>query len=581
VVLDRSADETGGDTRRGALLWRLALVIAVLISFAPLYTADFTQWDDRYNIVENPRLNPPTWAGVAYHWTHTAYDLYIPVTYTAWAGLAWLGYVAEPDAAGSHLNPYLFHAANVLLHAGATLLVFEILRRLFRRDLAAACGALVFALHPVQVEAVGWVAGFKDVLAGFLSLAAIVFYLDEETTKSQPIKFAAAVFLFILAILSKPIAMVVPVIALSLDVILHRRPIKQSFLRFGIWLPLSIACAVMSKLVQPAKYDFVLVPFIDRPFIAGDALAYYFYKLIWPAHLGLDYGRSPHQTLTSGQPYFTWIIPFVIAVLLWMKRRTWPTLAAGGAIFLMALAPLLGFASFDFQLYSTVADHYLYLPMLGAAVVLASIAPRKANGVYLSIWFSICCVLAVLTWRQARVWEDSTTLFTHAIEVNPKSWASHSNLAQAMLRNGEYESAERECRIALAQHPGHLSTYSDLGNCLRVLHKPEQAMADYREALRYLDAKDPAAWVAMGNLLQAAEKPREAAEALRRAADLAPGDAGIRTNLAAILAEQGELQEAIDIYQAALRLKPDSPEARAGLEQAKKALAEKGTGKSG
>jgi protein O-mannosyl-transferase len=609
-VLDRSADDPGGDAQRGAMLWRAALLLAVLVSFAPLYRAEFTQWDDRYNIVENPRLNPPTWAGVAYHWTHTAYDLYIPVTYTAWAGLAWLGYVAEPDAVGSHLNPYLFHAANVLLHAVATLVVFEILRRLFRRNLAAGCGALFFALHPVQVEAVGWVAGLKDILAGFLSLAALYFYLDDERFAPSPgtpgegrgegssppkqkdphlnplpeyrerrsstsVRFAAAILLFILAMLSKPIAMVVPVIALTMDLILQRRPLRQALVRFAILLPFSIACAITSKLIQPAKYDFVQVPLYQRPLIAMDALAFYLYKLVWPVRLGLDYGRSPQQAIASGWPYFTWIVPGAIAILLWLNRRRRPALAAGGAIFVIALSPSLGLAPFDFQLYSTVADHYLYLPMLGLAIALASIAPQARQRVYLTIWLLVCCVFAILTWRQTRVWQDSTTLFTHAIEINPKSWASHSNLAQALERNEQYESAERECRLALAQHPGHISTYADLGNCLRALHKPEEALAAYHEALPYADPKDPLCWSALGNLLSAADKPKEAAEAFRRAVALSPEDAGMRTNLAAILAEQGSLEEAIDLYQSALKITPTLPAALAGLEEAKKELAER------
>src|SRR4051812_26018303 len=117
--------------RRIFMALRIALVASVLLAYSPLFTAEFTVWDDWFNVVENPRLNPPTISGVAFYWTHPAFDLYIPMTYTLWAGLALVGYVNQPDAWGSHLNSYVFHAANIFVHIGAALLVLEILRRLF------------------------------------------------------------------------------------------------------------------------------------------------------------------------------------------------------------------------------------------------------------------------------------------------------------------------------------------------------------------------------------------------------------------------------------------------------------------
>ena len=109
-----------------------------MVAYSPLFNAEFTVWDDCYNVAENSRLNPPTFESVAYYWKNAAFDLYIPVTYTAWAAIARVGYVASPDASGSHLNPYLFHIANVLLHAVAALMVLEILLKLIGDPWAAS-----------------------------------------------------------------------------------------------------------------------------------------------------------------------------------------------------------------------------------------------------------------------------------------------------------------------------------------------------------------------------------------------------------------------------------------------------------
>ena len=131
--------------------------MSVLLAYSPLYTAEFTCWDDSYNVAENPRFNPPTLASVGYYWTHPAYDIYIPVTYTVWAAIVRVAYVASPDASGSHLNSYLFHTANVLLHAGAGLMVLGILRRLRFGAWAAGIGAMVLrCIRCKSRRSAGW-----------------------------------------------------------------------------------------------------------------------------------------------------------------------------------------------------------------------------------------------------------------------------------------------------------------------------------------------------------------------------------------------------------------------------------------
>ncbi|HTL30181.1 MAG TPA: hypothetical protein VL282_13205, partial [Tepidisphaeraceae bacterium] len=149
----------------------LLLVAATLLAFGNLLSADFTSWDDPFTITSNPHLNPPTWSGLGYHWRTPEYGLYIPLTYTAWWLIAHVAYSSQPDARGMSLSPMIFHAANIGLHLISVLFVYAILRRILKRDWAACIGALLFALHPVQVEAVGWLSGMKDVLCGTLSLA--------------------------------------------------------------------------------------------------------------------------------------------------------------------------------------------------------------------------------------------------------------------------------------------------------------------------------------------------------------------------------------------------------------------------
>src|SRR5688572_11177243 len=258
--------ERGGSSGIHVIL----IVVATLLALSPLTIADFTSLDDESTVARNPKLNPPTGEGLRYHWAHPHMDLYVPVTYTAWWVLANLAWMSEPDATGIQFNPFVFHTANLLTHIAAALVAYALLVRLLAissareedstgrlaahrgkagastRTAAAACaGALLFALHPVQVKTVGWVSGLKDLLFGLLSLVALWQYVihgqvlssgdaedaaahdSAETGRVRSLAlrhYAFASVALMLAMLSKPTAVVVPAIALVLDFLILRRP---------------------------------------------------------------------------------------------------------------------------------------------------------------------------------------------------------------------------------------------------------------------------------------------------------------------------------------------------------------------
>src|SRR5262249_20204565 len=150
--------------------WVVLALVTVLV-FARVCSFDFSWWDDWQTVHQNPWLKGPAGAALAYYWAHPAYGLYIPVTYSAWIGLAAGSSLQQADPKGISLNPWVFHSANLLVHLTASLLAFALLRMLLKKDVPALFGAMLFAIHPVQVESVAWVSGLKDVLAGALSLA--------------------------------------------------------------------------------------------------------------------------------------------------------------------------------------------------------------------------------------------------------------------------------------------------------------------------------------------------------------------------------------------------------------------------
>ncbi|HMB94812.1 MAG TPA: hypothetical protein VKK61_02105, partial [Tepidisphaeraceae bacterium] len=394
----------------------ILLIVCTLVAMGNLAHSEFVSWDDPFNIYQNPRLNPPTFEGIAFYWKHFAYGLYIPLTYTLWGLLALIAKVA-PDPQGISLNPWVFHTASLIIHLISGLIVFKILELLIRNRLAAWIGALLFAIHPVQVEAVAWAAGMKDVLCGMLALLAIWQYLI-YAREQKKLYYFLGLIAFIAAMLSKPSAMVVPVILFAIDFWLLRRNWKSILNSLLPWIILSVIGAVIAQNAQPA-IGVTPAPMWARPFIAADSLAFYLYKIVWPINLTIDYGWRPEIIIQQWWFYIVWIVPVALGIALALSRKRQPELLVAGIIFIAVLAPVLGFVTFLFQYFSTTADHYLYLAMLGPALTVAWIIDRFSQPIVMRIAAIILALLGLRTILQTQYWHDDFELFPHALAVNP------------------------------------------------------------------------------------------------------------------------------------------------------------------
>jgi len=484
--------------------------------------ADFSQWDDQADVAQNIMLHPPTWQGVEHYWLHSEGDLYIPITYTVWSALA---VVAQPDNPRAVLNATIFHVANIIVHILSVLVVYAILRLLIGDIFPAAAGAAIFAIHPVQMETVAWISGMKDLLAGLLGMAAVWVYLLGARRKGASVfswRYALASLLFLAAMLAKPSAVAVPLIVLGVDILMLRRPVKVAIGWALPWILAGCVIAAIGKIVQPAGFANLHVPLAARPLVACDAVAFYLYKLIFPAWLCIDYGRSPSFVLWNA-PYYawwTWIAPVALGIFLWRHRRRWPALAAAGWIFVAGIVPVLGLVRFDFQVTSTVTDHYLYLSMLGPALALAAILRLAANR-RLAVGFATVWIAALATRAmfQSAAWMNGQALFTHAVEVNDRSWIAHDNLAALALARFDARTALREANEAMEIDPDERQTFTNLALAEEQLGQLQKAEATFRLALaRFPD--DPAANETLAAFLLNTGHPAEAARLFSRALEL-------------------------------------------------------------
>lgn len=586
---------------RKALIVVLLLMVPLSV-FLQTLRFDFV-WDDEVNVAKNPRVSTPAISGFNEIWQRPYEGLYIPLTYTLWAALA---PIARSSAASdsNDLNPAIYHLANIALHLLNGLLAFTLLRRIVPDDWAAATGALVFLIHPAQVEAVAWITGMKDLLSccfSFLTLWQYLAYADSkraskgrgthgandlESATAAGIwlkpwaHYGAATLFFIAAMLAKPAAVVLPIIGFLLDRFVLKRSLRGSAVPLGFWVLLSAPCVILTRLAQPEN-ELGFVPSLwVRPFIAMDALAFYLYKLLLPFPLAPDYGRSPNAVMATGWIYWSWLVPVAIGLLLWHYRDKYPTVILAVGIFVAGMLAVSGIVPFRFQNSSTVADRYVYLSFAGVALGTAWLVDRFRSRIMISASALVLLFLAIISAVQVRYWRDDTTLFRHTLEINPQSWAAHYGLGRTLVREGNNDSAIQHFREAVRLQPEFTKAHFSLAGLLRRAGDVESSIREYREALRiaprYADAHH-----GLARALEAQGDFDDAIVEYRHAIEAAPGRSDIFYDFGRMLAARGEPAGAADQFRSALQIDPGFAPARQALDAALAELRQSQTSRGG
>ena len=606
---ERGGANPAAQRARARWPWLLAaalIVAAVALFLAPALRGEFTNWDDDVNVTGNPLLTEQAGgARLARIWGGPYRNLYIPLTYTS--------YLADLAVGGG--RPAAFHLGNIVLHAAASVGVLLLLGLLLRADrggarpgrgalvLAASAGAVVFALHPVQVEPVAWITGRKDVLSGALAVWAWVAYVAATPPEGRvrPWVFAAALAALAASLLAKPAAITLPLAMAAADVAVRRAGWRRTALRVSPFLAVGAAMALVTAGAQvvPEELARRVAPWM-RPAVAGDALLFYAGKLAWPADLAPVYGRVPWEV----PPVPGHLVLLVVAVLLaagaWMRARWW----AGPAVFVAGLLPVLGFAPFLFQIYSTVADRYLYLPMtgvaLGATLGAAWVLRRWARAVVplAVVVVAAGCVLGVLSARQTAVWRDSLGVWTRALRVAPGVAESHNNMGIALamagrdaeafthfseavrlkphyadalnnyaiglMDRGRAEEARRIMEGVVADRPRGVQGLITLGNAHAALGDAEAAATSYLAALAVEPRRADARYnLALARIAQ--ERLGEAETLLRDVVRADPRHREGALTLGGVLERLGRPAEAAGLYRGVLATHPRDAEAAKGL----------------
>jgi tetratricopeptide (TPR) repeat protein len=566
------------------------ILLAVVAVFLPVCWHEFLEWDDNVNIAHNDDFKPLTSDSLAHYWTAPKYEEYLPVTYTVWGLLSVNAY----NPATGEIDPTTYHALNLIFHGLAALVVYALLMELGAARWAACAGAVLFAIHPLQVEPVAWATGLKDVLSGLLCLCALwcyVRFIRYQGNRSIRIGFyAGSVVAFLLAILAKPTAVSLPLAAGAIAFFILKRGFRQTILDMLPWLVPAITLALVAMHAQPAKFATHVAPVYLRPVIALDALAFYVYKFFLPLHLMVDYGRTPGWVLHNPQVYFTWFIPIGLALAAWLLRRRAPWVAAGLLVFAAAPAPLLGIIPFGFQTLSTVTDRYVYAGLLGPAIILAFVLTRWHGRVITGIVIAALLALVVRAALQVPYWQDTESVFNHTAQLNPSSTLAklnigvirlhqdrlaeaktdfvdvlaidpgdvkaRTNLASVLVREGQPDAAIAEYNRVLAAEPGNAEAHYDLGNVLLRTRRPAEAIPHYQEALKLL-SQHAGVHTNLGIALAMMNRPDDAIAELKRAVELDSNNARLHTQLGDLMASRGDYAGAMEHFTDALRIDPN------------------------
>jgi tetratricopeptide (TPR) repeat protein len=534
-----------------------ALILSTLLVFWQVRNFDFVNYDDKVYVSENSHvLNGLTGSGVVWAFT-SCYLGY-------WQPLTWLSLMVNSQLFGP--GPVGFHLVNVFLHLANTLLLFAVLRKMTAAIWPSAFVAALFAIHPMHVESVAWISERKDVLSTlfwFLTMFAYVRYVEKPSIG----RYIIAIIFFALGLMSKPMLVTLPFVLLLLDYWPLSRFLNSKFSILNLLcekIPFFILAAVsgvVTFLTQKAGsviFDTKTVPLADRVGNAFLSYARYIGKFFWPQNLAVFYPFDV-GSLVVRQMAMSIVLLIVISVLVIYFGQNRRYLPVGWFWFIGTLVPVIGLVTFTGSAY---ADRFTYIPYIGLFIMLAWGLPELLSGwpnrkIVLGVAASMTLTaLGIFAYWQVSVWNNSITLFSHALEVTQSNAVVHNYLGNSYFDLKRYQDAMESCKQAVNLMPDYAEANYNLGNAYSKLGRYQDAAQAYKQAVKikpdYAEAYNnlAVAYVNIGSF-------QDALESCRQAVTIKPDYAEAYNNLGNACLSLGRWQDAIENYKQAIRIKPN------------------------
>ena len=516
-----TSDGTHGDTDVGFL--PLLIIVVTLFAYWPTRDFDYVRWDEQLYVMENPFLTDPNGLWKGWITIEKTERQYYPLLLTTF----WIEYQLWGE------NPAGYHAVNLWFHLCNNVLVLFLLMALGASRWVAGAGALLFSLHPIQVESVAWVAELKNLQSGFFYLCAMMIYLKmraprtvlslgQERGSSRTVEYSwngkggvaygVVIFFYLCALLSKTSSVTLPLSLFLIDWLREgesRRWWVGSLWRVGPMLAMGIIPGLISVSLEAGPAPEAIPPLGLRLLIASAAIWFYLYKLVWPVTLVPIYPRWE----VAADQWWLWAAGIglgAVLLFLWYRRRQVDRLVVWGfGHFVASLSPLLGIIPFGYLDHSFVADHFTYLATIGFFLAVVMLAGRLYEGIWkragsLLLRRSIATLAAGvilvsmvgLTRQQITIWQNPLSFWSYVTAENPRSSTARNNLGNAYWRLDQRDEAVEHYRQAVQIKPNSSTAHHNIGLFLYEQGHVEEAIEEYREAIFY----QPRFWLAHANL---------------------------------------------------------------------------------
>jgi tetratricopeptide (TPR) repeat protein len=554
------------DWRR--VLFVSGLLVAIVFAvFSQTLKHDFVNFDDETYFTANPHVN----TGLSAHNAAWAFQ----IGYAAnWHPLTWLSLMFDAQLFGH--GPMGPHLTNVMLHATNTVLLFLLLRRLTGSLWPSAFTAAVFAIHPLHVESVAWVAERKDVLSGLffmLTLLAYVHYAERSGPqfRMRGIFYGLTLLFFVLGLMSKPILVTLPFVLLLLDHWPLARLKRDTFWPLVIekvpFFLFSAASCVLTILAQKqAITPTVALSLWSRIGNAMTSYVIYLGQMFYPTGLAAFYPH-PENNLHVWAILFSLMILASITAVALALRRTRPYLLVGWLWYLGILVPVIGLLQVGGQ---ARADRYTYLPLIGVLIMVAwavkdlSATWRQRQSMLTVAALIVILPLMVTASIQTTYWQNSETLWRHTLACTWQNYVAHTDLGSALVKQGRISEAMEEYKIALGINPQYLEANNNIGILLARQGQTADAIGYYQKALE-IKPDFVEAHVNLGNALSLEGQTDEAAEHFEKALQLDPSEAEAHNDWGAMLLARGRAAAAVDHFETAVEINPAYSEAQNNL----------------
>ena len=515
----------------------IGLVVATVAAYARVIHFESVSYDDP-DFIATPQaqegLTPQS-----VRWALTS------VVASNWHPVTMLSHLLDVELFGQ--RPGLHHLTNLVFHVANTLLLFTLLRQLTGAIWRSALVAALFALHPLHVESVAWIAERKDVLSTFFFLLTLMAY-GWYARRPSALKYALTLVLFALGLMSKPMLVTVPGVMLVMDYWPLKRP--QRWGRLAVeklpLVALAIADAVVTFVLQQQTGAVAPIERVSLSMRLANAIVSYvryLWMTIWPADLAVFYPYPDRWPAVVVIAALALLVAITIVTVRQARARAY--LIVGWLWSLGTLVPVIGIVQVGHQ---ALADRYTYIPLIGPFIALAwaaeELARRSKNAARIACAFAAFALaaLSILTFIQVRHWRNSLTLFAHAVDVTDENWLAYNHLATALREAGRVDEAVASAQQVVRIRPNWAIGHFNLGNTLMQAGDADGAIA-----------------------------------AFQRAIQLRPNFAQAHNNLGLALVMSDRLEEAIEHFRAAVEADAQSPQWRKNLEIAQRRLNERST----